>query len=90
MARSRKDKNDPNYKKTSYLKSEKIEKEIKMLYDGLDGLLDRFNEFNKGNSKTLVLVENMIRTSFKLGYLVSRKKQFDKITDEDFNKEMSL
>lgn len=90
MARPRKDKNDPNYKKTSYLKSEKIEQEIKMLYDGLDGLLDKFDEFNRNNSKVRELVTSMIKTSFKLGYLVSRKKQFDKITDEDFKKEMLL
>ena len=74
----------------AYRFNEDIDKEVKLLYDGLDGLLDRFNEFNKGNSKTLVLVENMIKTAFKLGYAVSRKERFKTITEEDFNKEMSL
>lgn len=70
--------------------NEDIDKEVKLLYDGLDGLLDRFNEFNGKNTKTLVLVENMIKTAFKLGYVVSRKERFKTITEEEFEKEMSL
>lgn len=70
--------------------NEDIDKEVKLLYDGLDGLLDRFNEFNGKNTKTLVLVENMIKTAFKLGYVVSRQQKFKKISEEEFEKEMSL
>lgn len=77
-------------RKQPYRVSENLDIEVKMLYDGLDGLLDRFKEFNKTNTKMLEIVESIIKTSFKLGYAVSRKDKFKEITEEEFEKEMSL
>jgi len=70
--------------------TENISTEYKMIYDGLEGLLSKLKETNKGNNKLFILVDNIIETSFKLGYLASRKDKFKELSEEEYQKEMLL
>lgn len=51
--------------------------EIQMLTDGLDGLIIRFMEYNKSNTKLFSIMKNIATTSFKLGALLQEKKNLD-------------